>query len=230
MRAGARPGGCQAPAEAPAADNAQEAWIFATNWSLPFEATLEFLAPSVRGYESYNPAGPYWGTLGQTHGWAPGRQGFVNFRQHSLYLGVLQLLLALFAIGSALCRPAADPAAAPYSGRQRSAVAFWSAVGLVSLLLAFGRHTPLYRLVYALPVLSYLRAPVKFLHLTELSLAILAALGFAALLGQFRNRRQELEPRRPPSWPSPRPARWPVSSRHSWRPRKAARLRSGWPR
>lgn len=189
-----------APSAPTAEDRAarrRDAWLFATNWSLPFEATLEFVAPSVRGYDSYNPAGPYWGTLGQSFNWAPGRQGFVNFRQHSLYLGVLQLLLAFFAIGSACRRPAAalgaDTATPPHA-RLRGVVAFWSAVALVSLVLAFGRHTPLYRLAYALPVLSHLRAPVKFLHLTELALAILSAVGLAALLAQVRDRRLGLKP------------------------------------
>jgi hypothetical protein len=53
---------------------------------------------------------------------------------------------------------------------------------VIALLLALGRHAPLYRLFYSLPYMSLLRAPVKFVRFVELATAILAASGLACLL------------------------------------------------
>lgn len=175
--------GASATADTPEARAAvdRNAWVFATNWSLPPEDMLEFIAPNVRGYDSYNPQGPYWGRLGQSMDWPTDKRGFVNYRQHTLYLGVLQLLLACYGIGHSFRRrdPHGGDATAP---GLRGVTRFWMAIGLAALLLAFGRYTPLYHAFYALPGMSRLRAPVKFLHITELSVAILSAIGLSALL------------------------------------------------
>ncbi len=165
---------------------AQEKWIFATNWSLPPEETIEFVAPGIFGTWTGDRSHPYWGRLGRSAGWDaahPDRGGFFNFRQHIVYLGAIPLALALFA------------AAAYFSTRRKSVtdtaeerptyladVPFWLAVGVVALLLAFGRYAPFYRLFYAIPYMSYLRAPVKFMRLVEFAVAILAGSGLAALM------------------------------------------------
>ena len=233
---------------APAADAAgdpQARWIFATNWSLHPEEIVEFVAPCLFGTQSGDPRAPYWGKLGRTLGWEQHRQGFANFRQHAIYLGGLQLLLAAFAIGcwvrrrqsavgsqqSAVpvgsagpatgsvdlspaqanleirkagrgaissknsCFPAfqiqeerrgANEPTAPASGAPSDPwltdVPFWAGVWVVGLLLAFGRHAPVYRLFYSLPYMSLLRAPVKFIRLVELATAVLAASGLACLM------------------------------------------------
>ncbi len=164
----------------------QEQWIFATNWSLPPEETIEFVAPGIFGTWTGDRNHPYWGRLGRSAGWNeahPDQGGFFNFRQHLVYLGSIPLALALFA------------AAAHFtSRRKRSTVSneghpayladtpFWCAIGVVALLLAFGRYAPFYRLFYAIPYMSYLRAPVKFMRLVEFAVAILAGSGLAALM------------------------------------------------
>ena len=51
-----------------------------------------------------------------------------------------------------------------------------------SLLLAFGKYTPLYRWVFMVPGVSMIRFPVKYLFLTTFSLTILASFGFDSLL------------------------------------------------
>lgn len=228
-----------------AASDPQDKWIFATNWSLPPSEIVEFVAPCLFGAQSGDRQAPYWGKLGRTLGWEEHRQGFPNFRQHAIYLGGLQLMLAAFAVfawlrrrkwgrgdrvqGSevrgqelGVSRPrgcAANDreansnvqrptprvwARGPESGVrspesnlsvERSAdplkdqvapwlsdVPFWAGVWLIGLLLAFGRHAPLYRLFYSLPYMSLLRAPVKFIRFVELATAILAASGLACLL------------------------------------------------
>jgi hypothetical protein len=167
----------------------RDAWVFATNWSLPPEDLVEFVVPNVRGYDSQNPHGPYWGRLGQTLDWARTKQGFPNFRQHGLYLGVLQVLFALFAVVVAMGRKqdGEEDASLDDAGDEtlldnRGIVLFWAGIAVVATVLALGRYTPFYRLFYAMPLMSNLRAPVKFHHITELAVAILCGFGLAALL------------------------------------------------
>jgi hypothetical protein len=169
----------QAPAvsSGEAAERKREDWIFATNWSLPPEDMLEFVAPCVRGIETSSEVCPYWGRLGRSDGWETSRQGFRNFRQHTLYLGAIQVLFALLAVG-AWFRHRKDEPLPPWLRD----VPFWAVAGLVALLLSFGRYAPFYRVFYAIPGMSLLRAPVKLLHLTEICVAMLFACGLAEVL------------------------------------------------
>lgn len=155
-------------------------WEFATNWSMPPEDALEFVAAGVRGDSSdqrVSPSRPYWGRLGR-----PVDEKFVagkvmpNYRQHSLYVGAITVVLAIFGVFGWFC-----------GGRPKdSDVPFWFAAAIVCTLLAMGRYTPFYRLAYALPVMSFLRAPVKFHHLTELCAAVLAGYGIAVVTAGAR--------------------------------------------
>ena len=182
----AKKAGVEAEQKDDEATKKQEQWIFATNWSLPPEETIEFVAPGIFGTWTGDRNHPYWGRLGRSAGWNeahPDRGGFFNFRQHLVYLGSIPLALALFAV------------AAYFSSRRKHATdkveeepayladtPFWLAVGVVALLLAFGRYAPFYRLFYSIPYMSYLRAPVKFMRLVEFAVAILAGSGLAALM------------------------------------------------
>lgn len=59
---------------------------------------------------------------------------------------------------------------------------FWLAAALVSLLMAFGGHTPIYAAMQALaPPLRTLRFPIKYFLFTTLALGALASLGWDAL-------------------------------------------------
>ncbi len=49
---------------------------------------------------------------------------------------------------------------------------------MVTLLLSFGKHFPLYALFYEFPMVSSIRNPNKFLQVFQLAVAILAAYGF----------------------------------------------------
>jgi hypothetical protein len=73
-------------------------WEFATNWSMPTEELFEFVAPCIYGVETSDRKAPYWGRLGRTLGWEKTRQGLFNLRQHTVYVGVLQLVFAAFAV------------------------------------------------------------------------------------------------------------------------------------
>jgi len=158
---------------------AEEKWIFATNWSLPPEDALEFVAPCIRGIETVHDIAPYAGRLGRTKGWKRTRAGFRNFRQHTVYLGAVALLLALYGALSPKRRRKVD---AGVDGEEvPSQKWFWSSVLVIALLFSMGRHLPFYRLFYALPYFSKIRCPVKFLHLVDVAVCYLFAVGLSRL-------------------------------------------------
>ena len=146
-------------------------WIFVTNWSLPSDEICEIFSargkgdtscPYVLSIGSRTSSGvkPYVGALGRPYGAKEG-----NYRQHSLYIGLVTCLLAL--VGAvAACR------------RREGEAIFFLVAAVLAVALSLGRYfEPLYRCVFALPVGDLVRCPVKWLHLAELSLAVLAAYG-----------------------------------------------------
>ncbi len=152
-------------------------WIFTTNWSMPPEDTLEFFVPRIHGdtscpmtlglgRQSGKDVRPYTGRLGR-----PLNASVGNYRQHSLYVGWVTCLLALCGVGTLFVRR-----------RVSFEVVFFAVAAVVFWLFSMGRYCEVvYRLVYALPFGDYLRAPVKWHHLTELCLAVLAAYGIDRL-------------------------------------------------
>ena len=200
------------PEDAATGDADEKRWIFVTNWSLPPDEIAEFVVPRLNGDTSCpltlslaRRAGkdtrPYTGALGRPKGAAHG-----NYRQHSLYVGWVTCLLALAgAVGAATFglrvrfRKKTDAQErvppVPRTGSALSSLqvyfqpptqmdaAFFLVAAIVFLLFSFGRYCePVYRLVYALPFGDYLRAPVKWHHLTEFCLCVLAGYGIDWLL------------------------------------------------
>lgn len=157
-------------------------WIFATNWSLPPEEIVEFAAPAYKGRATGEGDAPYWGRLGRSHRFEETGEGFFNFRQHLVYFGAIPLSLALLALVSLFFPPQGGKC-------RKKAVLFWFCVFLFSVLLAFGRYAPFYRLFYSIPYMSYLRAPVKLVRIAEFSVAVLAALGLERLAAAKRGDR-----------------------------------------
>lgn len=151
-------------------------WIFVTNWSLPPDEIAEFVCPRVNGDTScpltlsVNQAKglrPYVGALGRP---LNAKEG--NYRQHSLYVGWVTCLLALIGVVAAFAK----------SCRHRKTVLFFAVSAVVFCILSLGRNCePVYRVIYALPFGGYIRAPVKWHHLTEFCLCVLAGYGIAAL-------------------------------------------------
>jgi len=161
---------------------AQEKWEFATNWSMPPEELLEFIAPCVYGIETGDRRGPYWGRLGRSPGWKPSAAGLMNLRQHTVYVGVFQLLFAAFVVVRVLQRRGeqddVDEACDGDRALPRSEVLFWGCAAVVCCLLAMGRFFPLYRVFYhAIPKASEIRCPVKFVHLLNVCVSVLFAYG-----------------------------------------------------
>jgi len=147
-------------------DDTGPRWDFATQWSWPPEESIDFIVQGFTGWSSANPIVPYHGRMGRSPEWSPDTpEGFVNFKLESQYLGLLPILLALFAM-----------AARPRSGEIR----YWAAALLLSLLLSFGKYFPLYSLFYRLPLVDTIRNPNKFLQVFQVLLGILAAHGLQA--------------------------------------------------
>ncbi|MBU1693087.1 MAG: hypothetical protein KKC51_03900 [Verrucomicrobia bacterium] len=156
-------------------ENPAEKWAYVTQWSWPPEESIDFIAPGYMGWRSGEPEGPYWGRMGRSEGWEKTRSGFQNFKLENQYLGAIPIMLALAAL---LGARAGSP--------RRMEVVFWGAAALVTLLLSFGKHFPLYAVFYQLPVINNIRNPNKFLQVFQLAVAILAACGFDRVLSAGR--------------------------------------------
>jgi hypothetical protein len=133
--------------------------------------------------------GVYWGTIGCDPAWNTyeenGRQGppptgFRRYNGGGNYAGELVVLVALWAVLETLRRKNTI-----YTSGQRKWLWFWLGTSVISLLLAFGRYAPFYKLVYALPYFSTIRNPTKFLYLFSFGLIVLFAYGVDALFRRY---------------------------------------------
>jgi hypothetical protein len=168
------------------ASNGEKRWDWATQFSLPKREALTLLVPGLFGYRMGTPdGGCYWGAAGRDAAWekyfANGKEGqrpsgFLRFTGGGIYTGVMVVMVGLWAAGRSLRR-----GEVLYSREQRQWLWFWLGVGLISLLLAFGRYAPFYRLVYALPYVSTMRNPGKFLHVLSFALVVLFGYGVDGL-------------------------------------------------
>jgi hypothetical protein len=84
----------------------------------------------------------------------------------TMYIGLLPLILALIAFFRVK-----DPRAS-----------YFKVLALISIVLALGDHTPLYRLIYHIPGFSMVRAPGKGLFLYTFAFSALAAYGMELLI------------------------------------------------
>ena len=138
----------------------QKAYDFATGWSFPPEDCLTFfLTGQLFGGKSPG----YWGRMGTAN---------LKLKQTDDYLGVLVVAFAI--LGLLLIR-------------RKKAVLFLLLLFFGSLLLAFGRYTPIYRLIYSLPTMASQRVPARWIIFTATSVVILAGFGFEHFLEICRN-------------------------------------------
>jgi hypothetical protein len=148
----------------------EQRWDEATMWSLPKVETLRVVIPGLFGYRMDTPdGGNYWGSVGQ-------RPGVPESRRSGVYAGVLVVLIAGWAMARSFRRNGS-----PFTEQERKFIWFWAGAALVSLLLAYGRHAPLYQLIYQLPYFSTIRNPIKFMHPFTVALVILFAYGLEGL-------------------------------------------------
>lgn len=149
-------------------------WEFVTNWSMPLEDTEEFFNARVQGDTSCpfvlsinHAAGvrPYTGALGRN---IHAQQG--NYRQHSLYVGWVTCILAILGLVLGLTA-------------RKYEVLFFLVAGMICYAFSLGRYfESAYRLIFALPAGDMIRCPVKWHHLTELCIVVLAAHGIEGIL------------------------------------------------
>ncbi len=168
------------------ADKAEEQarYDFATQWSLPPAETLRVIIPGLFGYRmpdqhTREPATAYWGTVGRQPGWEQHHQGYPRHSGSGEYAGVLVVLVALWAAIQAF-----RGNKGPFTPRERKMIWFWLGVAVFSLVMAWGRHAPLYRIFYSLPFANTMRNPIKFMHQVHLGLLVLFGFG---LQGLWRN-------------------------------------------
>jgi hypothetical protein len=160
-------------------ESKEEHWGWATQWSLPKIETLRVIIPGLYGYRMDTPnGGQYWGRVGEQPGWTPGSPGFARYSGSGEYAGVLVVLFAAWTLAQSFRR-----GGGVFGDSERRMIWFWAGAGLVSLLLAWGRFAPFYRIIYALPYFSTIRNPIKFMHPCHLALMILFGYG---LLGMSR--------------------------------------------
>ncbi len=160
------------PGAAGGNDKAQ--WDYCTQWSWPPEETIEWIAPGYYGWRSGEQEGPYWGRLGCQPGTEDQHQAGNNFKLENFYIGAIPVAFAFLAIALGLGRRKMK--------FTRGEILFWSAVALATFILGLGKYCPIYRIFFALPGISSIRAPVKFMQVTQLALGILAAVGFDWLI------------------------------------------------
>ncbi|MEI6892281.1 MAG: hypothetical protein V5783_08930, partial [Pontiella sp.] len=162
-------------------ESADTTWNFITQWSQPPQEFPDLLTPGFMGWKTGDPDAPYWGKTGQSAEWPETQQGFQNFRLDNVYLGLVPILLSLVAL---LCVGGRKE-----DRRERTTLLFWWIIALVLLVLAFGKFTPLYKLVINLPLFGSIRAPIKFLHNLGIVFGILSAYGIDAVLESEKARR-----------------------------------------
>jgi hypothetical protein len=150
-------------------------WDYITQWSMVPAETPDLIAPGYSGWSTGNPDGPYWGICGQSAEWKKTGQGFRNFRLDSSYIGVLPITFALLGIMLAYYHRKEN--------RDRNDVfLLWGLLGLLAIMLSFGKFSVFYKLFYQLPLVGNIRAPIKFLQNFQIIVGILAAFGVDRLL------------------------------------------------
>ncbi len=95
------------------------------------------------------------------------------FWENTAYIGIIPLILAGIAFAKI---------------RKNKYILIFTIIALLSLLLSFGKYSPLFFLL-KLPPLSSYRFPNRFLLLTAFSLAILAAFGMEWVLSKIKQRK-----------------------------------------
>jgi O-antigen/teichoic acid export membrane protein len=140
--------------------------------------------------------------------------GIKNYVEGAVYLGILPLLLAVYAVGDAVLNwnirrgmarhvPTmvsdfpSPPSPLSHKGRGEGHEppyrVIFASLGLISLTFMFG--LPTYRLLFALPGFNQLNSPFRWIFALTVCVAILAAFGLDALLRRASEKPAQLETR-----------------------------------
>ncbi|UCH62341.1 MAG: YfhO family protein [Fidelibacterota bacterium] len=131
---------------------------YATQWSFSFRETVTFLLPAFLGFGGIT----YWGSM--------------PFTDYPNYMGILLLLLAIWAVAT----------------KRSWFVWTLAAGGFLAYLLSLGHNFFLYKLFYNLfPYFNKFRVPVMVLVLTQFSVVVLAGIGLDSWLSWLMDRKVE---------------------------------------
>ena len=123
---------------------------------------LTWLAPDFFGNPAQN---NYW--------------GYDNYWENAAYIGLIPLLLALYAIWNRIRRRATG-----------GPIGFLAAVAIVSLFLAFGWFTPIYPFLYSTaPGFDLFQGPARWLAVTLVALCALAGFGMQHVIDRGVSRK-----------------------------------------
>jgi hypothetical protein len=126
-------------------------------WSTPLARVAELVYPSIFGNVRLDGPWLYWGS------------GLYEVEKTPFFSGIYcGLLVAVLLLGGLVAR-------ARGSG-------LMAAIGAVSLVLAFGRHTPLLRILFDAGIATWLRYPEKFLFMGIFAMVVFAATVLERLL------------------------------------------------
>lgn len=167
-------------------------WEKATWGSVPASELPAMIVPGVFGYrmmgfdEGQPPEEAYWGTAGRDGAWdryfdsgkqgQPPRGGMIRWGSGGGYVGILIFIVACWTLLQSFRRENSV-----FSPTERKLIWFWAAIGVVGLLLSLGRYAPFYKWLYALPYVSTVRIPGKYLHVLNWSLLVMFAYGIYGL-------------------------------------------------
>jgi hypothetical protein len=163
--------------------NREQTYKLVTQFSLGPAETLTYLVPGFFGWHSNHPDGPYWGWVGEWPDWPKNHQGSPNLNLAISTTGTVATVLAL--IGAGLLLPWSLLGPARLTERQRFYGRVLLGLGFLTLILAWGWHTPLYRPLFALPLMDKWRNPLKWLEMTNFALVVLSAIGVQHFLASL---------------------------------------------
>jgi len=161
----------------------EQTYKMCTQFSLGPQETLTYLIPGFFGWHSNSDEGPYWGWIGQWPGWSLHHQGMRNFNLAISTTGTAATVLALMGVCALL--PGSLLGSAQITDRSRFFGRVLLALGTITLVLSWGYHTPLYRPLFALPLMDKWRNPLKWLEMTNFALVTLSAFGVQALISSL---------------------------------------------
>ncbi len=164
----------------------EQIYKFDTQFSLGPEETLTYLAPGFFGWHSSSAEGPYWGRIGQWPGWEQKHQGTRNLNLAISTTGTVATVLALLAVFLLLGKNGWLLGPVEMSDRPRFYGRLLLGLGALALVLSWGYHTPLYRPLFALPLMDKWRNPLKWLEITNFALVTLSAIGMQHVLATMK--------------------------------------------
>jgi len=143
----------------------------ATRYSLPPRALIGLIAPGFYGRGAAN----FWGP------WERVEVGYIGVGGLALALVGMALLVARVASKTTASRSGESPR----PSLDHRPFAYFALLVPLAFLLAMGRYTPLYRLLYRfVPTFDQIRAPARLIVLADLGLAAMAAYGLDHLVSR----------------------------------------------